>query len=133
VLPPRSYLAAFLEWVGPAASEGRREYSDGIVIGEDAPDVDPAVDALDRIHRVQPGVVFLGESHVGEHVELALVHDVAWFGTLGRIWSATARHCVLAVSWATAVAMKDETTPVLADMAKTLRMKRTRQCCRGAH
>ena len=35
------------------------------------------------------------------------------FGTLGRIWSATARHWVLAasaVSWAKAVAMKAETT-----------------------
>jgi hypothetical protein len=37
---------------------------------------------------------------------------VASFGTLGRIWSATALHCVLAasaVSWAKAVAMKAET------------------------
>ena len=38
---------------------------------------------------------------------------VASFGTLGLIWSATARHWVLAasaVSWAKAVAMKAETT-----------------------
>ena len=38
---------------------------------------------------------------------------VASFGTLGLIWSATVRHCVLAVSavsWANAVAMKAETT-----------------------
>jgi ribosomal protein L28 len=50
------------------------------------------------------------------------------FGTLGLIWSATLRHCVLAasgVSWANAVAMKAETTrrPFFPACAKALRMK----------
>src|SRR6185295_5636610 len=61
----------------------------------------------------------------------------ASLGTLGRIWSATARHWVLAasgVSWAKAVAMKAETTrrPLLPACASTLRMKCTRQRCQVA-
>src|SRR5262245_36837734 len=46
---------------------------------------------------------------------------VASFGTFGRIWSATARHCVLAasgVSCAKAVAMKAETTPALSGVGQ---------------
>src|SRR3954453_12079277 len=58
-------------------------------------------------------------------------------GTLGRIWSATARHWPLAacgVSWAKAVAMNAETTrrPLLPACASTLRMKWTRQRCQVA-
>ena len=53
------------------------------------------------------------------------------FGTLGLIWSATARHWVLAVSavsCAKAVAIKADTTrrPLLPAWASTLRMKRRR-------
>ena len=53
---------------------------------------------------------------------------VASFGTLGLIWSATARHWVLAasaVSWAKAVAMKAETTlrPLFPAWARALRWK----------
>jgi hypothetical protein len=53
---------------------------------------------------------------------------VASFGTFDLIWSATARHWVLAVSamsWAKAVAMKAETTlgPLFPAWATTLRMK----------
>ncbi|ESX80653.1 hypothetical protein X759_12040 [Mesorhizobium sp. LSHC420B00] len=63
---------------------------------------------------------------------------VASFGTFGRIWSATARHCVLAapgVSWAKAVAMKAETTrrPLLPAWASTFLMKWTRHLCHVAH
>ena len=53
---------------------------------------------------------------------------VASFGTFGRIWSATARHWVLAasaVSWAKAVAMKAETTlrPLFPAWARAFALK----------
>jgi len=58
-------------------------------------------------------------------------------GTLGLIWSATARHWVLAaaaVSCAKAVAMKAEMTrrPFLPAWARALRWKWTRQRCQVA-
>ena len=61
----------------------------------------------------------------------------ASFGTLGLIWSATARHWVLAasaVSWAKAVAMKAETTrrPLFPAWARALRWKWTRHRCQVA-
>src|SRR5439155_2950340 len=60
----------------------------------------------------------------------------ASLGTFGRIWSATARHWVLAasgVSWANAVAMKAETTrrPLLPACASAFLMKWT--LCRHRH
>lgn len=60
--------------------------------------------------------------------------SVASFGSLGRIWSATSRHWVLAAAWsgwAKAVAMKAETTRrlLLPAWAKALRWKCTRQRC----
>src|SRR5512132_420993 len=56
---------------------------------------------------------------------------------VGRSWSATLRHWVLAASasfWAKAVAMKAETTrrPLLPAWASALRMKRTRHLCQVA-
>lgn len=62
---------------------------------------------------------------------------VARFGTLGRIWWATARHGVLAasaVSCAKAVAMKAETTlrPLLPAWARAFRWKWTRHLCQVA-
>src|SRR5690606_27117356 len=62
---------------------------------------------------------------------------VASFGTFGRIWSATARHWVLAasgVSWAKALTMKAEPTrrPLLPAWARTFLMKWTRQRCHVA-
>ena len=67
--------------------QGADEADDGLVIGEDADDVGPAldlaVDALDRIDRVQLGAMLPGEGHVGEHVMLGLVHDGGELGDLG--------------------------------------------------
>ncbi|CCV09213.1 hypothetical protein MESS2_900003 [Mesorhizobium metallidurans STM 2683] len=52
---------------------------DDVIIWEDADDLgaplDLAVEALDRVGRVQLGAVLLEESHVDQHVGLGVVHD----------------------------------------------------------
>ena len=72
--------------------------------------------------------MLLREGHVGEHVAFGVIEDGGELGTFGQIWSATARHFVLAasgVSWPKAVAMKAETTrrPCLPACASTFLMK----------
>ena len=47
---------------------------------------------------MQLGPVSGREVHVGQHIGLGFVHEVASFGSLGRSWSATLRHCALAAS-----------------------------------
>jgi hypothetical protein len=60
---------------------------DGVVVWEDADDLgaalDFAIDALDRVGRVQLDAMLPGESHVGQHVGLGLVHDGGELGHLG--------------------------------------------------
>ena len=57
------------------------------LVGEDADDLgaalDLAVEALDRVGRVQLGPVLLREAHVGEHVGLGLVHQRGELRDLG--------------------------------------------------
>ena len=76
--------------------DGADEADDGGLVGEDADDLgaalDLAVEALERVGRVQLGPVRRREGHVGEHVVLGLVHQGGELGTLGRSWSATWRH-----------------------------------------
>jgi hypothetical protein len=93
------------------------ETGDGGFVGEDADDfgaaLDLAIEALDRVGRVQLGAVLGREGHVGQDVGLGVVHYLASFGSLGRSWSAMRRHCRLAASasfCANAVPMKAETT-----------------------
>src|SRR3954471_5480424 len=63
------------------------EPGDGGFVGEDADDVgaalDLAVEALERVGRVQLGPVDGGEGHVGEDVGLSLVHQGCELGDLG--------------------------------------------------
>lgn len=60
---------------------------DGVIIWEDADDLGAplnlAVEALDRVSRVQLGAVLLRESHVGQHVGLGVVHDCRQLRHLG--------------------------------------------------
>src|SRR5450755_2202503 len=72
-----------------------------IFVGEDAGHIGPPhgliVEPLDRVGRVR----------------LASSKKAASFGSLGRSWSVTWRHCARAASassWAKGVAMKPETT-----------------------
>lgn len=54
------------------------EADEGVIIGEDADDPGPALDfaveALDRVGRVQLDEVLLREGHVGENVSLGIIH-----------------------------------------------------------
>ncbi len=95
---------------------------------------DLAVETLDGIGRVQRGAMGCGESHIGQHIGLGLIHQIGEFrypgaeliGDLAPFWALAA----LAWSWA-----KAETTRrlCLPAWARTLRMKWTRQRCQVAH
>jgi hypothetical protein len=65
--------------------QGADEADDGIIVWEDADDfgapLDLAVEALDRVGRVQLGAMLLG--HVGQHVGLGIIHDGGEFRHLG--------------------------------------------------
>ena len=67
--------------------DGADQAGDGGLVGKDADDIGPAFDlaieALQRIGRVELGAVLLGEAHVGQHVGLGLVHQVRQLGHLG--------------------------------------------------
>ena len=80
------------------------ETDDSVVVGEDADDVGPAldlaVDALDRVNRVQLGAMPLREGHVAEHVVLGFVHDGGELGHLGPVL-ASARTCEKRVDMST--------------------------------
>ena len=58
--------------------------------------LDLAIDPLDRVGAVELDAMLPGESRIGQHVCLGLVHDRSELGHFGRIWSATARHWLLA-------------------------------------
>lgn len=55
------------------------EADEGVIIGEDADDPGPALDfaveALDRVGRVQLDEVLLREGHVGENGSLGIIHE----------------------------------------------------------
>jgi len=61
--------------------------NDGILIGEDADDfrspLDLAVEALDRVGRVQLGAVLRRKAHIGEHVGLGFIHEDGKLGQFG--------------------------------------------------
>ena len=63
------------------------EANDGLLVGEDAdhlgPPLDLAVEALDRVGRVQLGSMLRREGHVGEHIDLGLVEEAGKLGQLG--------------------------------------------------
>ena len=116
--------------------DGADEAGDGGFVREDADDLgaplDLAVQSLERVGRMQLRPVLLrGRSCRRGHPASASSIRAASFGTLGRSWSATRRHCCRAASasfWAKAVATKAETTrrPLLPAWASAFRMKWTR-------
>lgn len=59
--------------------DGADEPDDGVLVGEDAYDLGPAlhltIDPLDRIIAVKLGPMLLWETHIGEDIVLGLVHD----------------------------------------------------------
>ena len=60
---------------------------DGVLVGEDADDIgaplDLAVEALDRVGRVQLGAVLRRKAHIGEHVGLGFIHEDGKLGQFG--------------------------------------------------
>ncbi|MER8646657.1 hypothetical protein [Mesorhizobium sp. M1252] len=86
---------------------------------------------------MQLGAVLLGENHVGKHVGLASSMIVASFGTFGRIWSATARPCVLAASGVLAfggliAAKAFDSNTIIADLNERGEPRSSSRSIRGA-
>ena len=67
--------------------QGSDQTGDGGLVGKDADDfaasLDLAVEPLQRVGGVQPGAMLGGEAHVGEHIDLGLIHEGGEFGHAG--------------------------------------------------
>lgn len=63
------------------------EAGDGVLVGEDADHVgaslDLAVQAFERIGRMQLGAMPGRERHIGQHILLGGIHELGWFGHAG--------------------------------------------------
>jgi len=100
--------------------------------------LDLAVQAFDRVGRVQLCPVFLGEGHVSQHVVLGVIHQRGEFGHLGPDLIGDCPPLCAGrfggVPQAKAVAMKAETTlrPLFPAWARALRWKWTRHLCQVA-
>jgi hypothetical protein len=67
--------------------DGAHQAGDGVLVGEDADHfgspLDLAVEAFERIGRVQFGPMRSGEAHVGQHVGLGLIEEDRELGQFG--------------------------------------------------
>jgi hypothetical protein len=117
------------------------EPDDGVVVGEDADDLSPALDfavePFEAVGGVDLGLVVDGKAHVGEHVGLGFVHEESELWQLGP--EMVGDPAPLGLSGVCAVLSEggrheggDDAPAALCGVGERLRMVWTRQRCQVA-